>query len=110
MRVEDRNVFVGECKLWKGPSSFAEADQDPPSALDQLLSYSTWRDANLALIMFVGAKGIDKVITSAREVLQSHSSFLQWAEPTDEGQLRCRVRLADDRAADLTVVFVHLPR
>lgn len=112
VRVEDRNVFVGECKWWSGPTSFAGADQKEQSALDQLLGYATWRDAKLALTVFVGNKDAGKVIASARETLEEHPAFIQWTDATDEGQLRCRVRLPGDdgRSADLAVIFVHLPR
>jgi hypothetical protein len=35
MRHEGKNIFVAECKLWRGPKAHLEA-------LDQLLSYLTW--------------------------------------------------------------------
>lgn len=112
VRVEDRNVFVGELKWWSGEQAFAGtvsgADR---SALDQLLSYSTWRDAKLALVLFVAAKDITGVIARARRRLEDHDAFSGWASASDaeDGMLRCRVRLAGDREADLTCVFVHLP-
>ncbi|HVB46134.1 MAG TPA: DNA-processing protein DprA, partial [Streptosporangiaceae bacterium] len=37
IRVEDRNVFIAECKIWKGPKTI-------PDALTQLLGYLAWRD------------------------------------------------------------------
>jgi hypothetical protein len=110
VRVEDRNVFVDECKFWSGPTGFAGTGQEKPSALDQLLSYATWRDAKLALTIFVGSKDIGKTIASAHDALAAHPAFVTWTKPDDEGQLRCRVRLPDDesREADLAVIFVHL--
>jgi len=112
VRVEDRNVFVGECKWWSGPAAFAEPDREEPSALDQLRAYTTWRDAKLALVMFVGRKEMGRVLLSARDVLTAHPSFEGWTDVADEGQLRCRVRLPghDGRHANLAVLFVHLPR
>ena len=113
VRIEDRNVFVDECKWWKGAASFAGPDrEEDPSAVDQLLSYTTWRDAKLALTVFVANKNIARVIKAAREALEAHPAFVNWTEPAVEGQLRCRVRLpgTDERAADLAVIFVHLPR
>jgi hypothetical protein len=109
VRVEDRNVFVGECKVWTGQAAFAGPGGE--SALDQLLGYATWRDAKLALAVFVHAKTIENIIESARDALAAHPSFLQWST-AGEGQLKCRVRMSDagDKAADLAVVFVHLPR
>ncbi len=45
IRVEDRNVFIAECKFWRGPQSFSEA-------IDQLLRYLSWRDSKCALLIF----------------------------------------------------------
>ena len=69
VRVEDRNVFVAECKWWSGPAAFAEPEREEPSALDHLLGYTTWRDAKLALVMFVSRKDMTRVMASAHEAL-----------------------------------------
>lgn len=113
VRVEDRNVFVGECKWWSGEQAFAGASKGSErSALDQLLSYSTWRDARLALVVFVARKDMTRVVERARTTLEAHTSFRAWEQSgrDDDGVLRCRVALDGDRQADLACVFVHLPR
>jgi hypothetical protein len=109
VRVGDRNVFVDECKWWSGASDFAGVDTEEPSALDQLLSYATWRDAKLALTVFVSNKDIGRTISAARTALEAHPAFLAWSETTEEGQLQCRVRVGEG-TADLVAVFVHLPK
>ena len=45
IRVENRNVFIAECKFWRGVKGFSEA-------IDQLLGYLAWRDTKSALIVF----------------------------------------------------------
>lgn len=45
VRVENRNVFIAECKFWDGPKSFSDA-------IDQLLGYLSWRDSKCALLIF----------------------------------------------------------
>jgi hypothetical protein len=107
VRVADRNVFVGECKWWKGPKSFADPDTGK-SALDQLLSYTTWRDAKLALAIFVGNKELSGVIDSAQSTLDGREDVSKVRRLAD-GQLRTRVRLPAGGEADLAIVFVHLP-
>ena len=111
VRLQDRNVFVGECKFWSGPAAFAGVNRSEPSALDQLLAYTTWRDAKLALVMFIRAKDMGRVLAGARDALMSHPAFASWRDSVDEGELLCRVRhpVREDRHADLAVVFVHLP-
>lgn len=112
VRSEDRNVFVAECKWWSGATALAASERAEPSALDQLLSYATWRDAKLALVVFVGRQGIDRVLAAAKDALAAHPAFERWTQSRREGELCCRVRMSgdEDRSADLAVVFVHLPR
>jgi len=112
VRVEDRNVFVAECKWWSGPAAFAQPEGKEPSALDQLLGYTTWRDAKLALVIFVDRKDMTRVTAGARDALAAHPAFETWRDGAGEGELRCRVRMPSDeeRHADLAVIFVHLPR
>jgi hypothetical protein len=107
VRVADRNVFVGECKWWKGAKSFAGADAGD-SALDQLLSYTTWRDAKLALAIFVENKELEGVICSAQAKLEERSDVSS-VRRLDGGHLRAKVRLPAGGEADLAVVFVHTP-
>jgi len=42
---ENKATFVAECKLWKGAKYIDDG-------LDQLLNYTTWRDAKTALVIF----------------------------------------------------------
>lgn len=104
VRVEDRNVFIGECKWWSGASGFTEA-------LDQLFGYTTWRDTKLALVMFVRAKGLTSIIERGRATLAEHAQFLAWENAHDETELRARMSWPGDpdRHATLTVLFFHLP-
>jgi hypothetical protein len=105
IRVGDRNIFIAECKRWSGEKGLGEA-------LDQLLSYATWRDGKLALIFFVDRRDITAVVTKAREALAAHGAFDAWLEAEGEGELHCTLRPPEDegRTAELTVLFVHLPK
>jgi hypothetical protein len=108
VRIVDRNVFVGECKWWSGPKSFAGADADRP-ALDQLLSYTTWRDAKLALVMFVGNKELEPAVESARSSLDARKD-VSAVRAVGDGELRATVDLPAGGHGDLAVLFVHLRR
>lgn len=112
VRCDDRNVFVAECKWWSGAAAFAKPDRTEPSALDQLLSYTTWRDAKLALIVYVDRKDMEGVLNAAEDALAAHPAFQRWIGDVPEGELRCRVLMPghEERHADLAVLFVHLPR
>ena len=65
IRVDDRNVFIGECKIWRGPKSCIDA-------LDQLLSYTVWRDSKAALLLFVRDQDVTEIIDKATQLLADH--------------------------------------
>ncbi len=68
IRARDRNIFIGECKFWHGPSKFTEA-------IDQLLSYTTWRDTKAALLIFVRARDVTAITEKAIATLAAHPNF-----------------------------------
>ena len=45
VREDDRNIFIAECKFWRGDKSFTDT-------IDQLLGYIAWRDTKAAIILF----------------------------------------------------------
>lgn len=65
IRVENRNVFIAECKFWHGPKKFEEA-------IDQLLGYLTWRDCKCALILFNKQKNTSAVAQKMHETMSGH--------------------------------------
>lgn len=62
IREGDRNIFIGECKFWKGQKSF-------DAAIDQLLGYLTWRDSKCALLIFNKNKNSTEVIKKMHEIM-----------------------------------------
>jgi hypothetical protein len=102
---EDGNLFIGECKIWDGKEAFSDA-------IDQLFRYRTWRDAKLALVIFVGQKALTNVIGTARAALEEHEEFVEWIDHPHETELRCRVTWPGDpeKVGTLTVIFAHIPR
>lgn len=60
IREADRNVFIGECKFWKGVKAFGEA-------IDQLLGYIVWRDAKAVLLLFIREKGVTEIVGEGRD-------------------------------------------
>ena len=103
VRIQDRNVFVGECKWWSGQSDYLKA-------IDQLFSYATWRDTKLALVVFVRAKELTAIIAKGRAALAEHEQFVAWDDAYEETELRAKMTWPgdDDRHATLTVFFFHL--
>lgn len=65
IRDHDRNVFIGECKLYHGPKAVTDA-------IDQMLSYLVWRDTKAALLLFVRAGNFTQAVERAVEAVRSH--------------------------------------
>jgi hypothetical protein len=74
IREKDRNVFIAECKFWKGPQSVHRA-------LDQLLGYLVWRDTKAALLIFIRGRGTTAVIDKAVRVIASHPNHRHTVGP-----------------------------
>lgn len=64
IRAQNRNIFIAECKFWRGPKSFSDA-------IDQLLGYLTWRDSKCALLIFNQTKDSSAVRLKMHEVMTS---------------------------------------
>jgi hypothetical protein len=62
---EDRNVFIGECKVWHGSKGVT-------LALDQLASYLVYRDTKAALIVFFDIKNATDNIAKADAAIRRH--------------------------------------
>lgn len=104
VRVDDRNVFIGEAKFWSGEKAFGEA-------IDQLFSYAAWRDTKIALVVFVREKGLSAIIEKARATVEQHPSFGLWKQAGEDVELRAQMHWPGDaeRSADLNVFLAHTP-
>lgn len=98
---DNRVAFIGECKLWAGPSSLT-------SALDQLLGYLTWRDSKASLIMFNSKnKNFSKILEVLPDTVESHSLFIRDLSCEETGEWRVQMRSEEDEGRRVTVhIFV----
>ena len=104
LRVEGRNIFIAECKMWSGES-------DAKAAIDQLLTYLTWRDTKAALFMFSRNKEFTSVIAKMREAVRKHPNFLREIPYKNESGIRAVFRHRDDpeRELYLTALAFAIP-
>jgi hypothetical protein len=107
VRVEDRHVFVGECKWWTGPS-------DCTAAVDQLLGYLPWRDEKAALILFIDRKDASAAIDKADHAIRDHPAYKRPGPGSDDPSARRNFVLGHpddpDREIHLAVLFAVLPK
>lgn len=99
IREGDRNVFIAECKIWRGPKSAADA-------LDQLVSYLVWRDSKAALVIFIKTRNPAATITSLHAAIQGHERH-QLTQPGGTPDRRVDyVISADDEGRSVSVAVL----
>lgn len=104
VRVRERNVFIGECKIWHGERKLLEA-------IDQLFSYSCWSDTKTALIIFNRNRDHTKVLKTIQRVIADHARFVRELEHKGEAHFRYLFQHPQDdsRRIYLAVLAINLP-
>jgi hypothetical protein len=105
IRNGDRNVFIGECKIYNSPAGLIDA-------IDQLLDYTTARDLDLGLIAFVRSGAFSKAIAALKKAADESPHVIEVEEVDELGaELRLTARLPDDpdRTVIITASLVHVP-
>ncbi|HEV7564548.1 MAG TPA: hypothetical protein VGO31_01150 [Microbacteriaceae bacterium] len=102
IQYDGRSIFICECKFWSGSKGFADS-------IDQLFGYTTWRDAKLAIIMFVREKNLTEIVARARSTLEEHPQFERSVATPEPTELRAVMKWPGDdaRKLDLHVFLVH---
>ncbi len=78
LRANGRNIFIAECKFWKGPKYFRES-------IDQLLGYTAWRDTKTAILVFNRGTSLSTVLAGVKDEVERHSNYkrtLTWKHET----------------------------
>lgn len=104
IRHEGKNVFIAECKVWKGPREFLKA-------IDQLFSYLSWRDTKAALVIFSRNAKFSEVLTSIKETVVTHGLYKRTVGQQSETSFRYIFGQPGDmnRETILTVLAFDVP-
>jgi hypothetical protein len=104
IRHEGSNVFVAECKFWRGQKAHYKT-------FDQLLSYLTWRDSKTAILYFIDNKQLEPVLETVKNATQQHSCFTRYEGEAAQGWYSYRFHLLDDetRGVQLAILCFHFP-
>ncbi len=105
IREQDRNVFIGECKVWKGAGSLT-------GAIDQILDrYLHWRDTKTAILLFNRNKNFSDVLTQVQPIVESHVCFKRTVGQTSETEWRFvfRNRSDSNREIHLSILAFDIP-
>lgn len=96
IRHENNNLFVAEFKIWKGEKHFSEA-------IDQLLSYLSWRDTKAAIVIFSRNSGFSNILEKIQTTTKAHSRYLSGPIRLDETSDRYTFSLPQDHARQATI-------
>jgi hypothetical protein len=105
IRYEDKNIFIAECKIWKGAKEFN-------SAIDQLLGYTSWRDTKTAIIIFNRNKNTSQVIAKIPEIVEAHENYKRRIRYDHESAFRYIFGQKNDKNREiiLTVLVFDVPK
>jgi hypothetical protein len=104
IRVNGKNIFIAECKYWNGPKKLLDT-------INQLLSYSSWRDTKVAVIIFNRKKNFSSVLEAIQSTVESHPNFKRFIGCLSETNFRFIFSHRDDpnREMILTVLAFDVP-
>lgn len=104
LRTNSRNVFIAECKFWKGPKHYRET-------IDQLLGYTAWRDTKTAIIVFNRGTAMSTVLVGIEAETAGHGNFKRKVDWKHESGFRFVFHHPGDtnREFILTVLVFDVP-
>ncbi|MGH3761321.1 hypothetical protein [Actinophytocola sp.] len=99
IRVDDRNVFIGECKIWKGPKTVTDA-------LNQLLGYLVWRDTKAALLLFIRDADVSTVTAKAVTKVEEHPNYKRRSKTPSEERYDFVLHAPGDPAREIHLALL----
>lgn len=100
IREGDRNIFIGECKIWKGPKSIRDA-------LHQLLDvYLVWRDTKAALLLFIRSGHVTEVIKKSIAEIEANPNFKRRGRHDSDERVDFVLHASEDPAREIQLAFL----
>lgn len=100
IRDNDRNIFIGECKVWSGPKTMDQA-------LDQLFRYLVWRDTKAAILLFIRNSDVTAVINKAIAKIEQHPNYKRSGHrQIEDEQFRFTMRASDDSEREIHLTLI----
>ena len=105
IRSDGKNIFIAECKFWGGQKKLSDT-------IDQLLSYSSWRDTKTAIVVFNRNKEFSRVLATIPETMRAHPQYKRDNLGSKETSFRFTFAHRDDsnRELQLAVLAFDVPR
>lgn len=104
LRHNSKNVFIAECKFWRGPKVYRET-------IDQLLGYTAWRDTKTAILIFNRGTAMSTVLAGVDAETATHGNFKRKVQWKHESGFRYVLHHQGDvnRELHVTVLVFDVP-
>lgn len=99
INVEGKNIFIAECKFWNGPKSILKA-------INQLLSYLSWRDIKTAIIIFNKRKNFTSVIEQIPQTVRKHECCDDYLGKVSDTIFKFQFHQKEDQNRKLICTFM----
>jgi hypothetical protein len=105
IRVQDRNIFIGECKFWGGEKAFLDT-------ISQLLGYLSWRDTKAAVVIFNRNVDFSGMLKTMEAAIAKHPNLKRGPMKETETRYRCVFGNPSDanREVIVTVMAFNVPK
>lgn len=105
LRIDGKNVFIGECKFWKGAKGYSET-------IDQLLGYQSWRDTKTAILIFNRNRDTSKVLEEVKATTEAYPNYKRTLNWKHESGFRFVMHHPSDanRELTMTVLVFDIPQ
>jgi len=105
IRHKNSNVFIAECKFWRGEKAFSET-------IDQLFKYVTWRDTKLAILIFNKKGNLKTILEKIPILVEKHTLYKRTIKIEGETKFIYVFHVPNDpnREAILTVMVFDIPK
>ena len=99
-----RSSFIAECKVWHGATQLS-------AAIDQLQTYTCWRDTKAAVLIFSRNKDFTDVCEKIPAAIRAHPNYISESDDARETVWRFVFRHGDDyaRKIDVAVLAFNIP-
>jgi hypothetical protein len=99
INFKEKSAFIAECKVWRGEKYISDA-------IDQLLSYTTWRDSKAAVIVFnLEAQDFKSLCAKLKEIATSHHGYKQTLSSRSQNEFECAFRDPNDPESTISITF-----
>lgn len=104
VKLDDGQMFIAECKVWKGRKYLLDA-------IDQLFSYSSWKDAKTAIIIFNRSGNHSNILGKISSIMTSHPKFKSEIKREDK-EFRYTMEHPEDKKKDmlLSILIFNIPK